>query len=112
MPMSIEMKIARRIICSLIDHGFAVRVFDGEEYTTKGALTEWSQIKKHLASTDMDTVVIYQEIPESELPADAVTPKWRRFGSVTLVWGNGEDLYADSSARNEADLELINQITA
>lgn len=78
-----EAKAARRIVRTLLGHGYALSVHDGEETTVRRS-TDLSAILPALASTEADTLIAYMD--------------GERVGSAWLVWGNGgEDLIADWS---------------
>jgi hypothetical protein len=79
--MSIETTICTRIVSRALAAGYAVSVYDGEEYPVKRS-TNKAAIVAAMFSTDADTLVIRA--------ADG-----SKIGSVYLVYGNGEDVVCD-----------------
>lgn len=79
-----ERGVATRLVRAAIHAGYAVSVYDGEEYTVKRSRKE-RQILAALATTGYDTLVFRDSAGE-------------RLGSTFLVWGNeesGECLISD-----------------
>ena len=87
-----ERGVATRLVRAAIHAGYAVSVYDGEEYTVKRS-RESKKILEALASTEMDTLLIRDSAGE-------------RVGSLVLIWGNdqtGEELIADYTDKPEIE---------
>lgn len=87
-----ERGVATRLVRAAIHAGYAVSVYDGEEYTVKRSRRE-RQILAALASTEEDWLVIRDSAGE-------------RLGSLRLIWGNdatGEELIADYTDKPEIE---------
>ena len=81
-----ERGVATRLVRAALHAGYAVSVYDGEEYTVKRSRRE-RQILAALATTGEDALVIRDATGE-------------RLGVLSLIWGNdpsGEELIADHS---------------
>lgn len=92
-----ERGMATRLVRAAIKTGYAVSVYDGEEYTVKQSRRE-REILSALATTGADTLVFRDCAGE-------------RIGSAFLVWGNeesGECLISDHTD-NELIGELVEQ---
>ena len=92
-----EARIANKLISAILRKGYRVRVHDGEEFATH-VTSKRALIKQHTAATD---ITIYQLYRDIDAPASM------RFGSITLIHGNGPDLISDWGADNATDLDLI-----
>lgn len=93
---SIERKIAQAAAQGLIDAGYSVSVFDGEE-VAQAATTDIKKIMAALFTTDEDCLVAYIN-------------DWR-VGAVMLVYGNdGWDVMADYNVKLETALEGANKL--
>jgi len=93
-----EARVSNRLITAILDHpdNLAVRVFDGEQWATHWT-RDRATIQRETAATD---VTIYHLCKVSDTGAAT------RFGSITLIHGNGEDVVSDaawSSKRPEAE---------
>jgi hypothetical protein len=87
-----ERGVATRLVRAAIHAGYAVSVYDGEEYTVKRSRRE-RQILAALASTEEDWLVIRDSAGE-------------RLGSLRLIWGNeesGECLISDHTDKPEIE---------
>ena len=87
-----ERGVATRLVRAAIHAGYAVSVYDGEEYPVKRSRKE-RQILAALASTEEDWLVIRDGTGE-------------RLGSLRLIWGNdptGEELIADYTDKPEIE---------
>ena len=71
-----ERGVATRLVRAAIHAGYAVSVYDGEEYTVKRSRKE-RQILAALATTGEDMLVIRDATGE-------------RLGVLALIWGNEE----------------------
>ena len=71
-----ERGVATRLVRAALHAGYAVSVYDGEEYTVKRSRKE-SQILAALATTGEDMLVIRDATGE-------------RLGVLCLIWGNEE----------------------
>lgn len=78
-----EKRIARQVVTRLLDNGYSISVWEGEDFAILKS-NSIERIMKALASTDSDVLRAYD--------ADD-----NPMGSVLLVWGNGEDLISDGS---------------
>lgn len=90
-----ERKVATRIVNAAIAAGYALHVWDGEEWTIQGCRNA-KPVLDALATTGSDVL---------RLRNDA-----GRFGDVVLVWGNAEDgseLVADMSAPDHDKLAAL-----
>lgn len=90
---AIESRIVERLIDDLLAAGLHLRVWEGEDFApeTPRPITDKDAIWKALASTDADTLFVYQ-------------PAWQeggggcplaRIGWVALVWGNDQHVISD-----------------
>jgi hypothetical protein len=82
----IERAIVRHAVQALIDAGYAITVDDGEETVLRSA-EEWQRVMPHIGHCDEEWLNIME--PRAGSENDAEGPKWRRFGSIHLVYGNG-----------------------
>ena len=76
-----EQAIARRILKAILAAGYSVRVHD-EEGETSGATQDEATAWNDMGETGVDTLVVLNG---------------RRIGSITLIWGNDEDLVSDTA---------------
>jgi len=95
-----EARIANKLINAILRNGYRVRVHDGEEIATH-VTSNRATIKAATAATDMTIYQLYRDL-------DAVQSE--RFGSITLIHGNGPDLISDCSGVDAAALDLIEAI--
>jgi hypothetical protein len=79
-----EARIARSLVHHALRAGFTIGVID-EEDVAQTPTTDRALILAALAQTSFSALVLFR---------DNV-----RAGSVSLIWGNGEDLISDSSAK-------------
>lgn len=79
----IELPKARKVIRAALAAGYSVSVYDGEEWALKRATT-FNEINKAIASTDCDVLRFCNAAGEA-------------VGSVTLIWGNEDDVISDWS---------------
>jgi len=96
--MATEMSKAKELVSEILNRGYVISVFDGEEYTVKRS-KELSAITKALNTADGDTLVVRN--------ADN-----NKIGWFELIWGNasnGEELVADYSANDTCE-EIWNKI--
>jgi hypothetical protein len=92
-----EAQTARKVVKLALARGWAVSLYDGEEWTLKRS-TARNAIWSAMASTDADTLRFRD--------ADGVS-----LGTMSLVYGNGgEDLIADHSD-NDAMCALAKDVT-
>jgi hypothetical protein len=87
-----ERGVATRLVRAALHAGYAVSVYDGEEYTVKRSRRE-RQILAALATTGEDALVIRDSAGE-------------RLGVLSLIWGNdetGEELIADHTDNDAMD---------
>lgn len=101
--MTTETNSARKLIKSIIDKGFIVRIHDGEGWTTKWTRKINSCIPV-LGGTDEETIHV------GKLNEDTAGAK--HVGHIFLVYGNGvEDLICDYSS-NETINAIVNEHSA
>lgn len=86
----LERKIVGKVVECLLDAGYLISVYDGEETTVRNA-TEGAAIWHALASTDSDTLNVRH--PD------------RSRSFVFLVWGNGVDVISDHGISLKAVLK-------
>jgi hypothetical protein len=89
-----EERIARMLIACLLDAGYTVSVYDGEEFALKRS-RDADTIIAALASTDHDVL--------HARDAGGV-----HRGTVLLIWGNGTDLISDYSVKIETVIAPVN----
>ena len=75
-----EARIARKIVADALEKGWTISVWDGEEWTVKRS-SDSDRIIGALCSTDSDALRFRD--------GDTI------IGSVSLVWGNDEDVISD-----------------
>jgi hypothetical protein len=80
---AIEAKIAGRLVRQAIKLGYSLSVYDGEEWTVKKS-RDYAAITAALGTTDCDVLRIRQDTGNA-------------LGSITLIWGNDEDVISDCS---------------
>lgn len=88
---------ARRLVRLALAKGYAISVYDGEEWTVKQS-TERMAVLQALATTECDTLRFRKD--------------GEKLGSMLLIYGNatdGSELIADYSA-NEAMETLYNEV--
>ena len=92
----IEKEIVEKAACCLIEAGYLVEVFDGEE-VAQPATTDMEQIKAALYTTDEDYL-------------RAVDGKGKRVGWVRMIYGNdGWDVISDYTTNLE---DVLQEATA
>jgi hypothetical protein len=91
----IERPIARRLVATCLEAGYVISVFDGEEFAIKKSDNK-SEIHKAMFSTDCDVLHIWSAIQ----PLDS---KRKRIGTITLIYGNLEDVISDYSDNDIID---------
>jgi hypothetical protein len=80
---TIELPKARKLIRAALKAGYSVSVYDGEEWPLKRS-TSQTEIFAAIASTDCDVLRFRTTAGEV-------------VGSVTLIWGNEDDVISDYS---------------
>ena len=109
--IGIERRIRNKIVDVAIDTGYAVAVFDGEEWACK-ATTVKKDAKDALGSVDMEHIHIMEPNPDFD-PTKERGPEnrmWKQFGWVYLVYGNdGYDVIADYTTNLEPLLKPVNE---
>lgn len=83
-----EQAIARKIVQRILKAGYVISVFDGEEYPCKRS-ADFKAIWDAMGETDEDVLIIRDVV--------------QRIGSITLIWGNDEDLVSDYSWSTSAE---------
>jgi hypothetical protein len=89
---SVERNILSLIVFRAIQFGYAVSVFDGEEFALKRSKNV-KAILEACAATEMDSLHFYNSHGE-------------RIGHVLLIYGNGRDLISDCSCGNQVETIL------
>jgi hypothetical protein len=88
-----ERAIAALIVSELIAAGYALSVYDGEEFTVRRS-QDAREVCGALATTDADVLLARMN--------------GERAGSVTLIWGNGIDLLSDWASRATGEGVMFN----
>ncbi len=78
-----ERRIVKAIVADALAKNWKISVNDGEEWVIKQSRDQ-EAILQAMGATDMDILLIRDQDGE-------------RVGSISLVWGNGEDLLSDHS---------------
>jgi hypothetical protein len=86
----IELPIVHRIITNGLKAGYAVSVFDGEEWALKRS-TKRRDIYAALASTDSDQIRFCN------------ASDGRLIGTILFIWGNGQDVVSDYTDKPEIE---------
>lgn len=89
-----EARVARKLVRAALDSGFALSVWDSEEWTVKRSRNR-DEVLAALATTGQDSI---------RLHAEDFT--W----TIVLIFGNdpsGEELIADYSAKSDASLDAL-----
>lgn len=87
-----EAKAARALLRRALSAGYAVSVYDGEEWTVRRS-RKFEELEGALASTDHDTIRLDRQDFNN-------ASGWHFVGTILLVWGNaadGSELAADCS---------------
>lgn len=99
--MTAETKIAKALIKAALKRGYLISVNDGEEWAIQKSM-DASAVWDAMRSTDADTLVFF---------ADSKDAGYVRLGFALLIWGNGEDIISDYSAKVKID-ELVEEANA
>lgn len=91
-----ERKIATKLVDVLLDRGYAIRVFDGEENVITNS-RDRAAILEAMCSTDSDVIGFHSE--------DGKARGW-----FLLIWGNAIDLISDCTD-NPASDEIYDVMT-
>jgi hypothetical protein len=95
--VAVEQKIARYAVKHLIEAGFALSVFDGEEVTVKRS-TDVVAICNAMATTDEDYLWVHR------------AGEKQRCGWLFFVYGNdGYDVISDYTTNLDPQMESINK---
>ncbi|MCP4896291.1 MAG: hypothetical protein GY906_04890 [bacterium] len=78
-----ERSAARKLVRTILNAGFVIRVYDSAEFNTDHDLSTEADVLAELATSGDDRV--YFRKPGDE----------RFIGWFWLIWGNGEDLISD-----------------
>lgn len=89
-----ETKISHKVVTCLLDAGFSVSVFDGEEWAIEKSVNR-NKIYKEMWSTDEDTLY-------------ACDSEGERIGWVSLIYGNDVDIISDYTTNLEDVLKPAN----
>lgn len=81
---------ARIIVGTLLAQGYAVSVYDGEEYTVKRS-QDAGEILEALGTTDSDQLAVRKP------------GRFERLFTLVLVWGNDGECYADAAYSSDAE---------
>ncbi len=93
----LEKLLLERCIADLLDAGFQVSVFDGEDYPIKRS-TDAAAILAATRSTDEDYLYAYRPLQDG-------VAGWVRF-----IYGNGEDAVSDYSTNLEDVIKRTNAL--
>jgi hypothetical protein len=92
MRLDLEMSVMKKLVQDALAAGYAIRIYDGEAWTTREPLTNENKIIFDLRSTDEDQIYFYKN----------VDGKWKRFGFVKLIYGNMPyEVIADNTDTDE-----------
>lgn len=95
---AIERRIVRRAVKAFLNAGFAVSVYDGEDYSIRCS-TSVKAIMAKVQACDEEWLHVLRK----------VDGEWKRFGTVCLVYGNGGwDVISDYSVNLEQWLAEVN----
>lgn len=83
-----ERTIIAAILAKAAQNGWAVSVFDGEEWTVKTS-TDTAAIAAAIGTTE-ETILLFRKVNAATAPK-----KWPRMGSMIFTHGNGEDVIHD-----------------
>jgi hypothetical protein len=83
----VEKKIASRLVHDILASGSDISVWEGGDYAIKNS-TNKEEVMAALGSTGIDYL-------------------YMSYGSILLVWGNGNELISDSSANQLTDNVLV-----
>ena len=92
----IECIIAKRLVRIILENGFEIKIFDGENFAMPQFSSDYNTIIEAMASTDEDIVWIKKPSTNQR--------RW-----IRLIYGNGEDLISDYSATFDLD-PIIDEI--
>lgn len=80
----LERRITDEIVKALFQHGYVVRIHDGEEFCTK-RISDPVAVQRAVQSTDEDTIFVYHAGEDGP-----------HIGTISLVYGNeGHDVVSD-----------------
>jgi len=91
---NVEVEIVSRAIGSLLKAGYAIRVYDGEEWAMDKPSRDREAISKECFATDITEMVAYKD--------------GKRAGWIMFVHGNGADVLSDYSTALEDVLKSAN----
>ena len=95
--IEVERKIVKRTVSALLEAGFVLSVFDGEEESAKTG-TDYKMLHDALMETDEDYLFVWQDGEK------------QRFGWVKFVYGNdGPDVINDYTTNLEDVLAPVNK---
>ncbi|MCF3643316.1 hypothetical protein LXM94_25515 [Rhizobium sp. TRM95111] len=101
----IERRIAKAAIGGLLDAGFFLSVYDGEEFALRRS-RDAKAIAAVMGATDEESLLAYRPNPATD-----AAPRWQRVGSVLFVYGNdGWDVIADYSTSLEPHLQRADEL--
>lgn len=101
----IERRIAKAAIAGLLDAGFFLSVYDGEEVALRRS-RDAKAIADAMGATDEESLFAYRPIPATDN-----APRWQRVGSVLFVYGNdGWDVIADHSTSLNSPLQRADEL--
>lgn len=109
-----EARIINRLISSILEAGYLIRVREGEEgeVLLQPSLTR-TAIQRETAATG---VTVYDVMGDTRFQEGMPLSlqKWERIGSIVLIHGNGEDVISDASwpARKPENEAILDRLTA
>ncbi len=102
-----ERAIIRAIVTEAFTKGYAVRVWDGEDWATDGFLkSELDTVMDAIMATDEENIFFHRDRVESDPPPrrGTVYSEFIKLGQIFLVYGNdGNDVMADSTVNDQMD---------
>ncbi len=93
----VEARIINRLLTEALKDGGRVAVFDGYEWAIKHPTRDRAAIQREVAATDHTWLFLYRKDAGA---GDAYAKLW-------LVHGNGEDVFADIHAQDEATMAEV-----
>ena len=93
MSLTIERKICKRLVETLLNEGYGVGVNDGEETTVKNSL-DVMEVMNAIQTTDEDYILVYRA--------------GKRIGWVRMIWSNGAEVLSGYTTNLEDVLKPVN----
>lgn len=104
--IALEGKIVRMTAKALLDLGYALQVYDGEESRPAQPVTSLPAILAELMETNDEYLLVFHTTTTAD-DQTAIDPKC--YGWVRFVYGNdGADVISDYTTNLEEDLKAVN----